>query len=164
MTRLGHGGEEIAPLPSGRMKRLLAVLPLALLVTACGSGGSASKPILSHSARIDDVPLRLDVAGVRRIAGAATIDLRLANRAPDGGDDYYVEDTFSNEGNYQADGVLMLDQRTGRELAPLQADDLDMQIAPGGTQAIQALFPAPRGDQVDVLVPHFGLFRNVPVR
>jgi hypothetical protein len=58
----------------------------------------------------------------------------------------------------------MLDQRTGRELAPLHADELDMQIAPGGTQAIQAVFPAPRGDKVDILVPHFGLFRNVPVR
>jgi hypothetical protein len=26
------------------------------------------------------------------------------------------------------------------------------------------VFPAPRGDKVDILVPHFGLFRNVPVR
>lgn len=149
------------------MKRLLAVLPLALVVTACGgSPSSTSKPILSHTARVDDVPLRLDVTGVRRVAGGAAVDLRLANRSASGGDDYWIEDTFSSDGSYDVSGVVMLDQKTGRESAPMRADDvdLDMQIAPGGTQTVRTVFPPPHGERVDVLVPHFGLFRNVPVR
>jgi hypothetical protein len=149
------------------MKRLLAVLPLAVVVTACGSGGSTGKPILSHSARIYDVPLRLDVAGVHRVDGAAALDLRLANRGAPGGDSYSIDDTFSNDGNYDVSGVLMLDQKTGRQSAPVAAQaaaDVAAEIAPGGTQTIRTVFPAPRGDKVDVFVPHFGLFRNVPVR
>jgi hypothetical protein len=149
------------------MKRLIAVLPLALVVTACGTSGPASKPILSHTARLGDVPLRLDVAGLHRVAGVAALDLRLANSSSAGGDAYSIDDTFSSEGSYNTGGLLMLDQRTGREIAPLQADATDlgaMQIAPGGTQQIRTVFPAPRGDHVDVLVPHFGLFRDVPVR
>ena len=147
------------------MKRLIAVLPLALVVTACGSGASTGRPILSHAARINDVPLRLDVAGVHRVAGAAALDLRLANRGASGGDAYYIEDTFSNDAGYNASGVMMLDQKTGRESSPMAVDSVDtgVEIAPGGTQTIRTLFPAPRGDRVDVLVPHFGLFRNVPV-
>lgn len=148
------------------MKRLFAVLPLALVVTACGSGGSTAKPILSHSAQINDIPLRLDVAGVHRVAGAAAVDLRLANRGASGGDSYSIDDTFSNDGSYDVSGVVMLDQQTGRESAPIATGDADVaaEIAPGGTQIVRTLFPAPRGDKVDVLVPHFGLFRNVPVR
>jgi len=148
------------------MKRLLAVLPLALVVTACGSGGSTGKPILSHTARIYDVPLRLDLAGVHRVAGAAAVDLRIANRGPSGGDTYSIDDTFSTDGSYDASGVVMLDQKTGRESSPITVDNIDtaVEIAPGGTQTIRTVFPAPRGDRVDVLVPHFGLFRDVPVR
>jgi hypothetical protein len=147
------------------MKRLLAVLPLALVVTACGTGTQTTKPILSHTTRINDVPLRLDVAGVHRVAGAAAVDLRLANRGTAGGDTYSIDDTFSDDGSYDTSGVALLDQRTGRQSAPLAAGDVDVgvEIAPGGTQTIRTVFPAPRGDKVDVLVPHFGLFRNVPV-
>jgi hypothetical protein len=147
------------------MKRLLAVLPLALVVTACGTGTQTTKPTLSHTTRINDVSLRLDVAAVHRVAGAAAVDLRLANRGTAGGDTYSIDDTFSDDGSYDTSGVALLDQRTGRQSAPLAAGDVDVgvEIAPGGTQTIRTVFPAPRGDKVDVLVPHFGLFRNVPV-
>jgi hypothetical protein len=147
------------------MKRLLAVLPLALVVTACGTGRQTTKPILSHTTRINDVPLRLDVAAVHRVAGAAAVDLRLANRGTAGGGTYSIDDTFSDDGSYDTSGVALLDQRTGRQSAPLAAGDVDVgvEIAPGGTQTIRTVFPAPRGDKVGVLVPHFGLFRNVPV-
>lgn len=136
------------------------------MVTACGTGSQTARPILSHTARINDVPLRLDVAGVQRVGGAAAVDLRLANRGPSGGDSYSIDDTFSNDDGYDASGVVMLDQKTGRESSPMAAGDLNtaVEIAPGGTQRIRAIFPAPRGDAVDVVVPHFGLFRNVPVR
>ena len=148
------------------MKRLLALLPLAVLVTACGSAGSHASRIVSHTARLDDVSLRLDVTRVQRRAGVAALDLRLANRSPSGSDGYSIDDTFSNDGSYDVSGVVMLDKQTGREIAPMDpsSPDLDIEIAPGGTQTIRTVFPAPRGDKVDVLVPHFGLFRDVPVR
>lgn len=99
-------------------------------------------------------------------AGAAAVDLRLANRGAGGGDSYSIDDTFSDDGSYDTGGFVMLDQKTGRERAPLAAGDLNtaVEIAPGGTQTIRAIFPALRGDTVDVLVSHFGLFRTVPVR
>jgi len=68
--------------------------------------------------------------------------------------------------NYDVGGVLMLDPNTGLQTTPLAADSVNlgmMDIEPGGTQLIRAVFPAPEGKTADILVPHFGVFRNVPV-
>ena len=153
------------------MKRLLVFTPLLLVLAACGGTKSPSTqagPILSHATTLDEVPLKLDVIGLRRTAGIASVDLRLANRAPHGGDAFSIGDTFSADGlGYNVGGVLLLDPATGQPMTPLGADEADLgmaEVAPGGTQTIRAVFRAPRGDKADILVPHFGLFRDVPVR
>jgi hypothetical protein len=148
------------------MKRLLLFTPLLLSLAACGTTGHAtSRKPLSRSARLDDVPLRLDVAALHRTGGIATLDLRLTNRGPRGADAFAIDDTFSREGLADLRGVLMVDARTGSELDALDRDlDVDYtEIAGGGTQALRVVFPAPSGSAVDILVPHFGLFRDVPV-
>jgi hypothetical protein len=150
------------------MKRLLLVTPLLCVLAACGGGTGATHAALSHTTRLDDTPLRLDVEALHRVGQVAAVDLRLANRARAGTDQFSIDDTFSADG-YSADvgGILLLDSRTGQPLTPLGADEADLgmtEIAPGGTQMIRAAFRAPRGDTADVFVPHFGLFRDVPVR
>ena len=110
--------------------------------------------------------MRLDVAGLRRIGRLAALDLRLINRSPYGGDAFSIDDTFSREGYDDLDGVLVIDRHSGRELATVsdpEADTTMIDIASGGSQQLRVAFPAPSGNAVDVLVPHFGLFRNVPV-
>lgn len=148
------------------MKRLLLITPLLVVLVGCaGPGKDSMRPTLSRSAHLGEVPLRLDVTGVHRTGDVAALDLRLVNRAPRGGDAFDIDDTFSREGNYDLGGVLLVDSGTGRELDPLD-DDADLaftQVAGGGTQSLRVAFPAPRGKTVDILVPHFGLFRNVPV-
>jgi hypothetical protein len=153
------------------MKRLLFITPLLFVLGACGattkssSSSQPAKPVLSRSAILDEVPLRLDVAGLRRRGRTAALDLRLVNRAPRGGDVFSIGDTFSRAGHYDMGGVLLLDPRTGHELGALE-DDVDFgftEIAGGGSQMLSVSFPAPRGTTADVLVPHFGLFRSVPV-
>jgi hypothetical protein len=62
---------------------------------------------------------------------------------------------------------MLVDRQTGRALEPLHDDGLDLaftDISGGGSQTLSVAFPAPRGKTADVLVPHFGLFRDVPVR
>ncbi len=148
------------------MKRLLLFTPLVLVLAACGGAGS-THPVLSHTTRLDDTPLRLDIEGLHRVGQVAAVDLRLANRADAGTDTFSIDDTFSADG-YSADvgGILLLDSRTGQPLTALGAGEADLttELAPGGTQMIRAAFRAPRGDRADVFVPHFGLFRDVPVR
>jgi hypothetical protein len=151
------------------MKRLLLLIPALVVLVGCGTGKDSPRPLLSHGASIDDTPLRLDVAGLHRVGEIVALDLRLANRAPRGGDPYEIDGTFAAEGGYDDDvgGVLMLDPKTGRQTSPLGADQVNLgmvEVAPGGTQLVRAVFPAPRGKTVDVLVPHFGLFRDVPVK
>jgi hypothetical protein len=150
------------------MKRLLLLIPVLVVLVGCGGGKGSPKPLLSHSASIGDTPLRLDVAGLHRVGDIVALDLRLENRAPRGDDPYEIDDTFAVEGSYDYDvgGVLMLDPKTGRQTSPIGADQVDLgmvEVAPGGTQLVRAVFRAPRGRTADVLVPHFGLFRDVPV-
>jgi hypothetical protein len=150
------------------MKRLLLCTPLLLVFAGCAATPSTShhaRPVLSRSATLDDVPLRLDVAGLHRRGRIAALDLRLVNRDLPGGETFSIDDTFSREGNDDLDGVLLLDPRTGHELTPLD-DDLELgmlDIAPAGSQLLRVGFPAPGGHTADVLVPHFGLFAGVPV-
>jgi hypothetical protein len=151
------------------MKRLL--LFTLLLITLGGCAATTSSPgahtaVLSRSATLDDVPLRLDVTGLRRRGAVAALHLRLVNRSPRGGQAFSIDDTFSREGSYDLGGVLLVDSSSGHELAPLEDNDLDLgftEISGGGTQALSVAFPAPHGSKVDLLVPHFGLFRGVPV-
>jgi hypothetical protein len=109
---------------------------------------------------LDEVPLRLDVAGLHRAGDTAALDLRWINRGSRGGDAFSVGDTFSREGSSDLAGVLMVDTRTGHELDPLDRD-LEVpytELAAGGTQSLRLVFPAPSGSSVGLLVPHFGLF------
>jgi hypothetical protein len=150
------------------MKRLLLFTLLLVTLGGCAATTSSSaprSPVLSRSVALDEVPLRLDITGLHRHGGVAALDLRLVNRSPRGGRAFSIDDTFSREGSYDLGGVLLIDT-SGHELAPLETDDLNLaftEVSGGGTQAVRVAFPAPRGSKVDVLVPHFGLFRGVSV-
>jgi hypothetical protein len=151
------------------MKRLFFLIPIFAVLAGCGTAKDSShtRPILSHTASVNDVPLRLDVGRMHRVGRVASLDLRLANRGPSGSDALSIDDMFSADSSYDIGGVLMLDPQTGLPIPARDADSVDLglvDLAPGGTQLIRAVFPAPRGETVDVLVPHFGLFRDVPVR
>jgi len=151
------------------MKRLLLLFPLLVVLGGCATTKTPPHPpaaTLSRAAQLDDVPLRLDVAGLQRRGRIAALELRLINRAPRGGSAFSIDDTFSREGYSDLGGVLLLDSRTGHELDPLE-NDVDLaftEVSGGGTQSLTVSFPAPTGATADVLVPHFGLFRGVPVR
>ena len=151
------------------MKRLLLLFPLLLVLGGCAATKNpphSPAATLSRGAQLDDVPLRLDVAGLQRRGRIAALELRLINRAPRGGSAFSIDDTFSREGYSDLGGVLLLDSRTGHELDPLE-NDVDLaftEVSGGGTQSLTVSFPAPTGATADVLVPHFGLFRGVPVR
>src|SRR5436305_1291613 len=131
------------------MKRLLLLIPVLVLAAGCGTGKDAThngRSILAHTAQIDAVPLQLEIAGLHRVGQVAALDLRLANRAPSGSDAFYVNDTFSSEGDYDVGGVLMLDPATGRQTTALAPDHVNLgmiEVGPGGTQLIRAVFPAP---------------------
>jgi hypothetical protein len=154
------------------MKKLIPLLPLLLVLGGCTAAAATrtsdphSAPILSRSASLDDIPLRLDVAGLHRQGRTATLALRLSNRAPRGGDAFEISDTFSRDDNADLGGILLVDTSTGHELAALE-EDIDLYsvaVAPDGSQTLSVSFPAPTGKSVDLLVPHFGLYRDVPVR
>jgi hypothetical protein len=153
--------------------RYLLLAPLLLVLGGCAMSAASktpthhSAPSLSRGALFGDVPLRLDVASLRRRGRTAALEFRLINRAPLGGNTFDIEDTFSRAGDWDLGGVSLLDPSTGRELAPLAGDSVDLssvEIAPGGSQTLSVSFPAPRGQMADVLVPHFGLFQDIPVR
>jgi hypothetical protein len=101
-----------------------------------------------------------------RTGDTAALDLRLINRGPRGGDAFSIDDAFSREGSSDLAGVLMVDTSTGHGFDPLDRD-LEVpyiELAAGGTQSLRLVFPAPKGDRVDLVVPHFGFFRDVTVR
>src|SRR3954466_12394377 len=106
------------------MKRLLLLFPLLVVLGGCAATKNPPPPAatLSRGAQLDDVPLRLDVAGLQRRGRIASLELRLINRAPRGGSAFSIDDTFSREGYSDLGGVLLLDSRTGHELDPLEDD------------------------------------------
>ena len=128
---------------------------------------AARRAILSRSAHIQDIPLRLDVSVAHRQGRLAALDFRLINHAPIGTDAFEVDDAFSRDGSYDMSGIVVLDRHAGNQLTTLPDPNTDTsmtQIGSGGSQNLRIAFPAPSGKAVDVLVPHFGLFRDVPVR
>jgi hypothetical protein len=169
----------------------------ALVAAGCGgtaSGGAAgaggghgsaiggsplpsppSSVTLSRAARVDDVPLRMDIALLRRAGRVATLDLRLRSMAPHGGMTYLVGSAFAATiaAGY-VDGIYLMDPTTGGKLSPIfrggtcvcTTNGYDLEIAPGGTAMLTASFPAPSpaAHTADVIVPHFGAFRDVPLR
>jgi hypothetical protein len=78
-----------------------------------------------------------------------------------------IADTFSADSDGDLSAVALIDPVTGQRLHPLHDDaepDLSEEtMTPGGTKVLTATFPAPNGDTADVLVPHFGSFRDVPI-
>jgi hypothetical protein len=96
--------------------------------------------------------------------------MRLRSNAPRGHDDYLIGAAFSATANGDFSAMSLIDPVTGARLRPAAWDpdtdpDLfDEVLTPGGTKTLSVSFPAPRGRTADVLVPHFGSFRDVPVR
>lgn len=161
-----------------------AVATVALVVTGWATG--ARRPLdarsleapsitvtLSRTARIDDVPLRMDIALLRRAGRTVTLDLQLRSTAARGADAFPVEGAFGRDRfAYDLGGVYLLDPATGARL-PVRRDrgcvcstTDGVELAPGGSTILSASFPAPSPEAkaLDVVVPHFGAFRDVPLR
>lgn len=141
-----------------------------------GAAAPPSTVALSRAARIDGVALRMDVALLRRAGRTATLDLRLRSNAPHGGPTFTVGDRFADYegGPENLSGVYLMDPMTGRRLRARDysgecvctGDGGTIRLQPGGTTMLTATFPAPslRARSADVVVPHFGAFRDVPLR
>lgn len=172
------------------MNKLLLVLPLAVLaaVVLAVSGwvtvprrpldarsleAPSATVTLSRTARIGEVPLRLDIALLRRAGRTVTLDLALRSTAARGSEAFAIEGAFgATPFRYDLSGVYLLDPATGARL-PVRRDrgcvcsaTDGVDVAPGGSTILSASFPAPspEADALDVVVPHFGAFRDVPLR
>jgi hypothetical protein len=110
----------------------------------------------------------LDIADLRRRGRTVTLDLRLRSNAPHGAPEHVIGADFASHADGDLSAVSLVDPVTGARLHPLTdeaAQDLfDEVLTPGGTKVLTVSFPAPRGKSADVIVPHFGSFRDVPVR
>jgi hypothetical protein len=170
----------------------IGAMAAALVATGCGGGAAGgaegdsrgverlpsppSSVTLSRAARILGVPLRMDIALLRRAGRVVTLDLRLRSLAAHGERYYEIGSDFAKDccADDSLSGVYLMDPTTGAKLNPLvrdhqcvctqQADWIT--IAPGGTAMLTASFPAPSpaAHTADVIVPHFGAFRDVPLR
>ena len=131
---------------------------------------------LSRASRVAGVPLRMDIALARRTGRTVTLDLRLRSTAAHGGPAFGVNWQFSaDQSEEDVSGVYLVDPTTGRKLSPRRDahgtcictdDGYSIEVAPGGTTMLTASFPGPSplAHAVDVVVPHFGAFRDVPLR
>lgn len=129
---------------------------------------------LARTVRVHDVPLRIEVARLRRSGRAVTLDLRVRSLTPSGGPRFWFGRAFSAHWRTYADGFTLTDPITGRTLRVRDDADGDCEcsstynvsLAPGGQTVLSATFPAPSplARTIDVVVPHFGAFRDVPLR
>lgn len=142
--------------------------------TAARTAAPTDTVTLSRTARVDGVALRMDVALLRRAGGTATLDLRLVNGAEPGGASFDVGDHFDDDGwEDSVSGIYLIDSATGQKIRPrfdghscvCTRNGSDIELPPGATTMLTATFPAPSPGtaSADVVVPHFGAFRDVPL-
>lgn len=160
--------------------------------TATGDAAGGATPVLtdppslgSRRGRVDGVPVRLDLAEVRRNGATVRVVLRLTTRSAE---EAQVSQTFddgttqsnthpdsdSTEGVFTMDGLYLIDGRNrrkhlvGRDRYNLCVCDGNLSAAVLSSEApldLSATFGAPPADvrALDVVVPRFGTFADVPL-
>jgi hypothetical protein len=146
--------------------------------------GAPAKAIDGRDSTVDGDPARLDILSLTRSGGVSQITLRLANtNLPDAQGSMQIGDTFDDGANdtttkpnkpFTLDGIALIDAVNRKKY--LVARDtagecicdggLSSQfVEPGRSLNLSATFGAPPPDvkAVNVFVPRFGTFRNVPI-
>lgn len=137
--------------------------------------------------QINDEPVTLEIAELRRSGGTVALSFRLSMPAGpaegDTGPD--IEDTFDDGvGQYDAargndensvDGVSLIDSKNrkrhlvGRDATGTCVCDGNLyveSVSPGSPMVLSATFAAPPPDveAMDVVIPRYGTFKDVPVQ
>jgi len=161
--------------------------PTATGEAAGGVTGVLPDPpsLASRRGRVDGVPVRLDLSEVRRNGATVRVVLRLTTRS---GEEAQVSDTFddgttqsntepdtdSTAGVFTMDGLYLIDGRNRRKhlvardrynLCVCDGDLSDAFLSSEAPLALSATFGAPPPDvrALDVVVPRFGTFADVPL-
>ncbi len=145
--------------------------------------------LATREGQIDDDPVRLDIVELKRSGQTAALNLRLAI-VEEGGSDSTVSaqvaSTFDDgifqrirggtsiAGGGSLDGISLVDNRNGKRYLVGRDDrgacvcDANLSSAfvkPGAPLLLSATFGAPPADvdAVDVVIPRFGTFKDVPI-
>jgi hypothetical protein len=137
-----------------------------------------SEAVASKEETISETPVRLDLLSLRRAGELAELELRLTNlQEPETGADRFqtggLFDGPEIEDDYSVDGIYLIDP-VNRKKYPVAKDSEGICVCselasdllePGDSIALTATYGAPPDDvtQVDVSVPSFGTFRDVPL-
>jgi hypothetical protein len=143
----------------------------------------ADRVIAARSGHISDFDVRLEITHLERTGATTSLSLRLTSEDPDfapfigdgldDGETQPIRGSDSRENGYSVDGVYLLDR--GHAQKYLVARDPDgrciCDVGIGETRVssepitMSATYgaPPPEVHAVDVVVPNFGTFANVPL-
>jgi len=165
---------------------LAAVLVVAVAAIVALSGDDTPKrnrlgAIASRVGTVNGGPVRLDILELSRDGKTATLSLRLVY-SRNAGDRVQVGDSFGDGATDDGesfsesslDGISLLDTEKGKRYRVFRDESgrcvcdrelSDVYVAPGQPVLMSATFDAPPEDlkDIDVLVPRFGAFRDIPI-
>ncbi|MEE6257451.1 hypothetical protein [Plantactinospora sonchi] len=158
---------------------------------AGGTAGGEPEPLggiiatreieVEESGRI--VPVRVELHQLRRDNGFVTVNLRMTNTGPEGGQRWQVADEFAGEtvGHTMA-GVSLVDRKNRKQYLVARVDNpgagqnnqeqylcsadlAGVFVQPGQSVQLYAVFGAPPDEvrAVDIVVPNVPVFENVPL-
>ena len=139
--------------------------------------------IASHRGTLDAEPVRLAITHLRRAGSTTSLGIRVisdsylwgsVDRAFDDGIVQPIRGSDSKENGFSVDGIYLIDPRHAQKyLVARDADnrcicDVDLSDSGFAKQRplnLSATYGAPAADvqSVDVFVPHFGTFSDVPL-
>lgn len=160
---------------------------------ASGASGATraagTRPALAErTGNVDGAPVRLEIAELKRANGTTSLQLRLTTTTTDNpriqvaqtfddGISQKVSDpdaagsvkgAFTLDGIYLVDGANRKKYRVGRDAEGICTCDTELQsafVTPDAPLTLSATFgaPPPEVRKVDVFVPRFGTFKDVPL-
>ena len=143
----------------------------------------ADRVIASRTGAISDFPARLEITHLERTGDTTSLSIRLTSEDPvmapylggslDDGQTQPIRGSGSEENGDSVDGVYLLDRAHGRKYLVARdpegrcicdAGIGDMRVSDSSV-TLSATYGAPAPDvhAVDVVVPRFGTFANVPL-
>jgi hypothetical protein len=142
----------------------------------------ADRVIASRTAEIGYANVGLAITHLERAGETTSLSVKLTPDdtfwAPiddvfDDGETQPIRNSDSNENGYSVDGIYLLDRAHGQKYLVARDPDgrcicdvgLDGRRVSEGSMTLSATYGAPPQDvhAVDVVVPHFGTFANVPL-
>lgn len=146
------------------------------------AAASRDRVIAARNGQMEHLAVRLEITQLERSGTTTSLGLRLVNK---GGLDLDVKNAFddgvtqpirgsrSRANGYSIDGIYLIDRERGMKYLVARDTDgrcicdaglADTSLAYGSVP-LSATFGAPPPDvtAVDVVVPHFGTFANVPL-